>query len=202
MKNSLKTALNAALTAMLLMGSVLTTAVAAEGKAMKLEFTNLPIRRVSVTGNTKVIIIQGNSDWVTMDDDDMDKVSLVQAGDELRISSTEKTPVTVTVHVREIFRIKASNTATVRTLGKFKVKYLQLMLKDNAVATIKANTESLYTVINDHASLELMGSTQTHYLKTDGMAKLKADKFAALVIQPDSSENTSLVMNTGIKPKK
>ncbi|WP_158798690.1 GIN domain-containing protein [Pedobacter sp. L105] len=201
MKNSLKTKLHLALTAIMLMGSVL-TAAAALSKEVTVGAPNLPIRRITVTGNTKVIVIQSSTDWVMMDDDDIDKVSLKQAGDELRISSTEKTPVTVTVHVREIFRITAANTASIRTLGKLKMRYLQLILKDEAVAMIKTTTESLYSVINDHASLELLGSTQTHILRANRLAKLKTDKFAAVVTQPDSSGTEDLAMNSGLKPKK
>lgn len=35
-----------------------------------MELTGVPFIRIVVTGNTRVIIIQSNSDWVTMDDDE------------------------------------------------------------------------------------------------------------------------------------
>ena len=190
MKNSLKSLLFIALTIMVWSASVLNSTAAEKS----MELTGVPFRRIVVTGNTRVIIIQSSSDWVTMDDDDISKVSVTQRGDELRINSTEKIPVIVTVHVKELFRIVALNTSGVTTLGKLEVKYLQVMMSDTAVARVKTNTESIYTVINGHASLALLGSTHKHVLSQSGTVKLDTSKFAALATTVDTTD-TRLVMN-------
>lgn len=141
------------------------------------------IKKVVVTGNANVVLIQGADETVKMEEADLSKVSLKQIGGTLTISSTEISPVTVTVYVKDIYRIDASGKASVQTLGKFNMKNLQVLLKDNATARVKATTESLYTVIDDHAKLELIGKSANHVSKLAGLAKLDTDKFAALTTE-------------------
>jgi len=126
MKKSLETVLSIILTVFLLSASFITPA-SAEIKKIDLASGNQDIRRINVTGNVRVTIIQGNSFWVAMEAEDTGKVSFKQTGNELRVSSTEKKPVNVTVHIAELFRITASNTAEVRSLGKLNLKFLQLI---------------------------------------------------------------------------
>lgn len=189
MKTSLKALFATAMTAVVLSSSVLTSVAAEKSRELKVMTANNEIKKVIVTGNTKVFLVQSKTEYVTMEEGDMDKVTVKQIGNELRISSSEKSPVTVTVYVRDIFRVDASNTCVVKTIGTFNLKYLQLILKDDAVARIKANTESLYTVINGHSNLELLGSTGKHILKHNGIGKLNADKFAALETHREPTED-------------
>lgn len=67
-------------------------------------------------------------------------------------------------------------------------------MSDTAVARVKTNTESIYTVVNDHASLALLGSTHKHVLSQNGMVKVDTSKFAALATTVDTTD-TRLVMN-------
>ncbi|WP_158799267.1 GIN domain-containing protein [Pedobacter sp. L105] len=138
------------------------------------------IKKVVVTGNTKVILIQAAAESVNVDEADLNKVSVKQLGNTLTISSAEKNPVTVVVYVKDIYRIDASGKSSVNTAGKFAVKALQVMLKGDASARVKVKTESLYTVINDHANLQLIGTSDNHISKISGLAKMDTNKFAAL----------------------
>jgi len=200
MKTSVKTLVSAAMTAILLSASVLTSTAAVKSGEFKMMIANQEIKKVIVTGNTKVFLVQSSTEWVSMDEGDLNKVSVKQIGNELHISSTESSPVSVTVYVKDLFRIDASNAVEVRTVGKFNLKYLQLILKDEAVARVKANTESLYTVINDHANLELLGSTGNHILKTDGVATLNTEKFAA--VQTNIVPSEDVVAMNGHRAKR
>jgi len=189
MKTSLKTVVTTALTALVLSTSVFTSFAAEKVNTMDVNPFNPEIKRVIVSGNVKVLLVQSFYEQVAVEDGYADKVSVKQVGHTLTVNSNEKNPVTVTVYVYEPYRIVASDKATVRTVGKFDVKHLQVMLKGDAVAYIKAKTESLYTVVNDRADLELHGSTANHIIKSDGLAKLRTDNFAALKIDRVAPEN-------------
>jgi len=180
MKTSLKNLVAIALTAIVLSTSVFTSVAAENVKFFGMAAVNPEIKKVVVTGNVKVLLIQSNREWVSLEEDQMEKVSIKQIGHTLTLSSTEKEPVMLTVYVSDPYRIDVSNNACVRTIGTFNVKHLQVMVKDNAVAYVKAKTESIYTVVNGNADLELGGSTANHIIKTDGIAKLKTENFAAL----------------------
>ena len=184
---TLKTLLSSTLTAVLLSATVLTSnAAEVIVSPTAMSVANPDIKKIIVTGNTRVFIVQNNREWVSMNDEDLSKVSVKQVGHTLTISSSEHNPVEVTVYVKDIYRIDASNTASVKTVGKLNMKFLQVMLRDNATARIKTNTESLYTAIDGHANLELLGATAKHIVKTKGRAVLKADKFAALTTSSES----------------
>jgi hypothetical protein len=209
---TLKTLLSSTLTAVLLSATVLTSnAAEVIVSPTAMSVANPDIKKIVVTGNTRVFIVQDNRESVSMNDEDLSKVSVKQVGNTLTISSSEHNPVDVTVYVKDIYRIDASNTAVVKTVGKLNVEFLQVMLKDNAAAHIKTNTESLYTVIGDHANLELLGATAKHIVKTNGSAVLKADKFAALTTSRESIDadvamnaelaNAELIVNRSLRSK-
>jgi len=144
---------------------------------------NPDIKKVVVTGNTVVYLIQGKRDWVSVEGIAMDKVSIKQIGHTLTIHSSEADPVVLTVYVKDIYRIDASGQAKVSTTGNFNLQNLQVMLKDKATARVRATTESLYTAVGDNAKLELVGKTNRHIVKANGTDQLKMDKFAALDTQ-------------------
>ncbi|MGY0039236.1 GIN domain-containing protein [Pedobacter sp. NJ-S-72] len=95
------------------------------------------------------------------------------------MGSNEKTPVTVTVYVKDLYRISALNNADVRTVGTFNLAYLQVILRDHAVAHIKAKTESMYTDMDGEANLDLAGATESHTIKNAGIGSLKTERLAA-----------------------
>lgn len=180
MKTALKTMVSTALTALVLSASAFTLVAAANVKTPEAFKSAQEIKKIVITGNVKVMLIQSDNEQVTLDQENLDKVSIKQIGYTLTIASNEKNPVTVTVYAYNPYRIDASNNTSVTTVGRFDVQHLQVMLKDNAFASIKAKTESLYTVVDGHANLELKGSTANHIIKKEGFATLKTEDFAAL----------------------
>ena len=191
MKTLINTVLKSSSVAILLVASLFSLNASSATVPVDRGAMNTDIKRVIVTGSTKVLLIQSASESVTVDEFDVAKVSLKQVGNTLTISSSEKYPVTVTVYVKDIYRIDASGKANVNTAGTFNVKFLQVMLKDDATARVKAKTESLYTVINDNAHLQLIGASASHIVEIAGLAKMDTNKFAAL-----KTENRSLLAVT------
>jgi hypothetical protein len=185
---TLKTLFATALTAIFLSATAFASVAAVRGTMIEIRSANPDIKKVVVRGNLKVFIVQSPSEWISMDENDQSLVSIKQIGNTLTISSSDEKPVTLTVYVKELYRIDAADNSVVKTLGKFNVNYLQVMLKDNAMARIKANTRSIYTVIDDHANLELQGNTDKHIAKTNGVATLNTEKFAALITNHEEPE--------------
>lgn len=148
--------------------------------AMEVMEAKMPIHKVVVRGNVKVYIIQGKNESVSMEEQYMDQVSIKQVGTSLMIAGNTKDPIEVTVHVNDIYRIDAADEAVVSTLGKLKLKNLQVFLRDEAVAKINTNTESLYTLVNQGANLILKGSTDHHTLNYAGLKNISSTKFVAL----------------------
>ena len=194
MKNLLKTLATSAMTAIVLSATVFSSIAAEKVVPIEKVSTKMDIKRVIVQGNTKVRLVQSKSEWVSVEESEMDKISVKQTGNTLTINSSEKTPVMVTVYVKDIYRICALNNAEVSTSGTFNLPYLQVILRDNAVANIKANTESMYTDMNGVGSLDLAGSTESHTIRNSGLGSLKMDKLAALKTENLSAES-SLAMN-------
>lgn len=136
--------------------------------------------KVIVSGNVKVVLIQSKIQRVLMyEDHNKETTAIVQKGNSLYISSTEKQPVNIVVYIKDLHRIDACNKASVSTRGKFTSRALQVFLKDGATAFVNGDTESLYTVIKDHSELRLRGSSKDQLLVKGKVAKLKADSFAA-----------------------
>ncbi|MFD2287153.1 hypothetical protein GJU39_20980 [Pedobacter petrophilus] len=136
--------------------------------------------KVIISGNVEVTLIQSGNERISYADDNTGNVKVMQYGSELKISSADQGPAKIIVYVKDIYRVQASGDAVVKTEGKLDVKYLQLILKDHAVASINAKTESLYTIIEDHADLKLSGSTNSHSVVMSNTPKLNLDRFAAL----------------------
>jgi len=180
MKTLFNTVLKSGSIAIILLASVFSLTATAATVTAEMGINNQDIKKVIITGNTKVILIQGPKEHVTMDELDLEKVSLKQVGNTLTISSNESSPVTVFVYVKDIYRIDASDNSSVRTSGNFNLENLQVMLKDDASARVKATTGSLYTTINDRAKLELIGTSESHVSRLAGLAKMDTDKFAAV----------------------
>ena len=180
MKTLFNTVLKSGSIAIILLASVFSLTATAATFTAEMGINNQDIKKVIITGNTKVILIQGPKEHVTMDELDLEKVSLKQVGNTLTISSNESSPVTVFVYVKDIYRIDASDNSSVRTSGNFNLENLQVMLKDDASARVKATTGSLYTTINDRAKLELIGTSESHVSRLAGVAKMDIDQFAAL----------------------
>ncbi|CAM4095930.1 hypothetical protein SAMN06265348_103510 [Pedobacter westerhofensis] len=196
---TLKTLLASAFTAIVLSATVLASTAAARGTTIDIRSANPDIKKVVVKGNLRVFVVQSNSEWISMDEEDRDQVSIKQVGNTLTVGTELKRPVSITVYVKDIYRIDASDQACVKTIGKFNVKYLQVMLSDNATARIKASTHSIYTVVHDQADLELLGTTEKHIIRTHGTATMNTERLAALVTshEPADTETAMIKDATG-----
>lgn len=138
------------------------------------------INKIVVSGNVEVFVVQALTESVKVYDSYYSKNALVQQKDGvLRISSFEKERLAVTVYVRNISAIEASDNSIVKTYGKVNFLSLDVLLKDKATADINANTVNLYTTVKDNASLKLSGSTEEHYALMSTSAKMTTGNFVA-----------------------
>lgn len=197
MKTSINNLLKTALFVSVLFSSIITFNAAAATVAVNPGTVNPDIKKVMVKGNARVIIIQDTKDFIKVDESDMGKVSIKQTGHTLSISADQRNPITVFLHVKDLYRIEASDKANVSTSGKIKTKNLQVILKDYAVAQVKANTESLYTLITGQADLKLLGNTAEHIAQSGNETRMNTQRFAAVKTQKvDPTEKTIAYSNT------
>lgn len=135
------------------------------------------IKKIIIKGNAKVLLIQRDKEEVVIRDAyNPDKTSVTVKGISLLINSMEKEPLTVVVYAKSPFRIEASNNSSVRTIGKFNVPYLQVFVNDQARADVNTYTQSLYTRVNQLATLQMSGTSDEHFMVRSSNAKLKMDK--------------------------
>ncbi|QPH39729.1 GIN domain-containing protein [Pedobacter endophyticus] len=192
MKTSIKTLIAISLTAMVMSTSVATASVSTSGVASVNSPKTNNFRRITVKGNVELTIIQGSTTSIAYADDNYGSAKVMQEGDNLKISSSGKDVTKMIVYVKELYRIQASENATVKTEGKLDTQFLQVFLKGSAKADINSNTEGLYTVIEDNAYLTLSGSTDDHTLVMGKTQKLTIDKFAALKTTISSIETAAI----------
>ncbi|MBC8984210.1 hypothetical protein H9X96_00305 [Pedobacter sp. N36a] len=77
-----------------------------------------------MTGNANVILIQGNTEGVNADDEiQAGSNSIQQKGYTLYINSTDKS--TIYVHLKDLQRIDAAETATIKTRGSLTWLYFR-----------------------------------------------------------------------------
>jgi hypothetical protein len=195
MKTSIKTLISAALVAIVLTSSAFTP-VSADSKSplnttRRIEASNF--KKIIVSGNVDLLLVQNNKSGVIVNEDSrFAKLRVTQQGNTLRISSNQSERIEVTVYVNDIFRIEASEDATVKTFNKLNVQYLQVFLHDNAMADLNTQTESLYTVIDGRSKLNLSGGTNHHALSMNRISTLSMKDFFAL--KSEVSGHDALVM--------
>jgi hypothetical protein len=106
----------------------------------------------------------------------------------------------VAVYVRNLSTVEASGNATVKTHGKVNFLSLDVVLKENASATIDATTMNLYTVVADSASLSLSGTSADYYAVLSAAAKLNLDNFNADNSSINASNPMIAKVRTKVKP--
>jgi hypothetical protein len=191
MKTSLKT-----LFAVILGCVILANVSAVQATETNKHFTTISsvknISKIVVSGNVKLILIQSAMESVNVYDNYYGKNALVQQqGNTLRISSFEKSPLSVVVFVNNLDAITASNQSTVKTIGKFHLLNLDLKLQDEASADIDANMVNLFSSVEDRADLKLCGSADTHTVVMADLGSLNMDKFVA--------DDTSITASRAVK---
>jgi len=181
MKNSIKNlAVALTLTGVVLTASAFTSKAAENTQQVTVLGEVKKVNKINVSGNVELILVQSADESVKVYDNYFSKNALVQQKNgELRISSFNKEILTVVVYVSNLNEINASNTATVRTFGKFNTLDLDVNLKDNATATLNTNTISLSTNVSGSANLTLTGSTTAYNAVLGSVAKVNMDKFTA-----------------------
>ncbi|UKT65111.1 GIN domain-containing protein [Pedobacter mucosus] len=188
MKNSIQNLIASSLTAIVLTSTLFTTSVSAVESSKIKVAAPVSVKRVYVKGNVEITLIQRVTEGVTYSDDNTGNAKIVQDGDILRISSTDKNVAKLVVYVKDIYRIEASENAVIKTNGKISIKFLQVFLNGNAHADLNTSTEGLYTIIKDNAELKLSGSTDNHSLVMGKTSKLTIERFAALKTNISATE--------------
>jgi hypothetical protein len=179
MKTSLKT-LFAVILGCVIIANVSTVQATETNKNFTTISSVKNISKIVVTGNVKLILIQASKESVNVYDNYYGKNALVQQqGNTLRISSFEKTPLSVVVFVNNLDAISASNQSTVKTVGKFRLLNLDVTLKDQASANIDANMVSLVSLVKDEADLKLCGSADRHTVVMSDLGSLNMDQFVS-----------------------
>jgi hypothetical protein len=139
------------------------------------------IKQIILTGNVRVTLIQSNYESVVIQQDyDHEKTVVKMVGNSLLINSQEHIPISVTVYAKAPYRIKASNTSCINTVGTLNVKNLQIMLSDKAKANVSTLTNSLYTLIKDDSRLRISGISQEHFANYDSSSQIKMDRLVCL----------------------
>jgi hypothetical protein len=169
----------------LLTGIILLTNTAAVQAAEPVPYiTNLgsvkDIKKIVVSGNVNLLLVQDSKESVKVYDKYYSKNARVQQqGGTLRISSFADRPLSIVVFVKELSAIEANNQSKVRTEGCFQLLNLDVKLKDNATAAIKAKTVSLFTSVKGASTLRIAGTTDQHAIEMCDLGSLTMDQFAA-----------------------
>lgn len=190
MKTAIKTLFATALTATVLISSAFSTSAKdltpaqpdiKNGAAFKSAAANVTFNKVMVSGNAKVILVQGNREEINSFDEITENHTTVTIkGYTLYIHSNEDRPATIYVYVKDLQRITASNTASVKTKGNFDLKVLQIFLKDTAKANVNAKVGSLYTDMQGQASLKMSGSSSEQMMAGNTNSKVDLNDFIVL----------------------
>jgi len=197
MKTLTQTLFAAALTAVVLTSSAMTTFAAEPVKTVTTSPSLAGFNKIWVSGNVKIILTQGDKEVVSGTDGyDSSKTSVLSKGQTLYINSTESGMVTLNITVKDLQRVEAYGQSVVVTSNNFNVKNLQLFLNQSATAKIKTTAESLYTIVKDDAVLKLNGTAGQSTMVATNMKNVKMADFASLRSESYSSEAIMAAENT------
>ena len=189
MKTLAKTLFAAALTAVVLTSSAMTTFAAEPVQTITTSPSVAGFNKIWVSGNVKIVLTQGNKEVVSGTDSyDSEKTSVLSKGQTLYINSTESGMVTLNITVKDLQRVEAYGQSVVVTSNNFNVKNLQLFLNQSATAKIKTTAESLYTIVKDDAVLKLNGTAGQSTMVATNMKNVKMADFASLRSESYASE--------------
>jgi hypothetical protein len=181
MKTLTQTLFAAALTAVVLTSSAMTTFAAEPLKTVKTAPSTAGFNKIWVSGNVKIVLTQGDKEGVIGTYNyDSAKTSVLSKGQTLYINSMESSQVTLNITVKDLQRVEAYGQSVVETTNNFDVKNLQLFLNQSASAKIKTTAESLYTVVKEDAVLKLNGTADQSTVIASNMKNVKRNGFASL----------------------
>ncbi|TCD16863.1 hypothetical protein EZ456_23920 [Pedobacter psychrodurus] len=182
MKTSIKT-LIAMASAVIALTAILPTSLWATEKTETMFYKTPNFRRIVIKGNVEVMLVQRANVGIAYADDNAGNVKVTQQGEVLRITGLNKETCKLVIYVNDIYRIEADQNAVVKTEAKLTTKFLQIILKGNAVADIDTSCEGLYTEILDNSALKLKGNTDRHTLIMGKAPNLTIDHFAAALTE-------------------
>lgn len=134
--------------------------------------------KIWVAGNVKIVLTQSDKEGVTAGEGFNAELTSVQSkGQTLYINSMADGQVTINIAVKDLQRIEAAGSAVVVMNNNFDLNCLQLFLSQNAKVKVNAAVGSLYTVINDAATLKMNGSAEEHTLMASNMGNIKFGDF-------------------------
>ncbi|MEJ7558016.1 MAG: DUF2807 domain-containing protein [Pedobacter sp.] len=189
MKNLTKTLFAAALTAVVITSSAMTTFATEPVAAKTTTYSAEGFNKIWVSGNVKIVLTQGdNQSVVGTSNYDSTKTSVLSKGQTLFINSMESSQVTLNITVKDLQRVEAYGQSVVITSNNFDVSNLQLFLNQSATANIKTTVGSLYTVVNDKAVLKLNGTADKSTMVAINMKNVKLRNFASLRSESYASE--------------
>lgn len=137
------------------------------------------IKKLVIKGNVEVTVSQQPKAKALFTNEGLGDVVVKKVGNTLFIDSKNSAQASkITVYVDDIYRIDASGEAVVNT-GLLNLKYLQVFLAGNATLDLNAQTESLYTVMKNTSALTLKGSTDSHIINMEKLARVTLDGFTA-----------------------
>jgi len=190
MKTSIKTLIIMVAALITLTATQTTNLRAAE--INKTDFDQLPnFRKIVIKGNVEVVLVQRQTVGISYADDNAGDAKVTQKGEMLCISNRDNEKCKLIIFVHDIYRIEADENAVVKTEAKLSIKFLQIILKDNAFADINTSCEGLYTKILDSSTLKLKGNTNYHALVMGKAPNLTINGFVSAqtdVTQVETSE--------------
>ncbi|MEH3112308.1 GIN domain-containing protein [Pedobacter terrae] len=137
-------------------------------------------RKIVIRGNIEVTLVQQPKIGISYTNDNQGKVKVTQQGEVLNIINADTEKCKLIVYISDIYRIEANENAIVKTEARLSTKFLQIILKDNAIADIETSSEGLYTEILDNSTLKLKGNTNHHALVMGKAPSLIIDGFASV----------------------
>ncbi|MET4081907.1 hypothetical protein ABIB40_001858 [Pedobacter sp. UYP30] len=180
MKTQIKNLIAASFTVLLLGGTVLSLSASPIKNIITKTTPIKPFKKITVTGNVQVTIIQIGKEGVSYADDSNGTAKVTQQGDLITISPADNGMAKVIVYVKDIYRITGDDNALVKTEGLLETTYLQVFLNGNAKADLNTTTSGLCTILADSSTLSLSGATASHSLAKSTQSVLKIGRFAAL----------------------
>jgi len=190
MKTSIKTIFATGLIALATISSATVYAVnpvnetSVSASAVKISSIN----KLKISGNVEVTIIQNSKSNVLYTNEGNEDVSVKKVGSSIYVSSKNKNQAgKITIYVDDIYRIEASENASVLANNLLTLKYLQVYITDNAYVKLNAKTENLYTAITGSSKLDLKGSTDLYTINMDKSSKISLNRFQSKQTDMQSS---------------
>ncbi len=145
-------------------------------------------KRVYVSGNVDVTLVQDLESKQLYQKEG--KAKIYTEGDAVYVEGKKGNErAQVTLYVGEIYRVDVSGNASVNSKNTLNTRFLQVILSDQAKATINSRTEGLYTKLKNEAELTLNGITRHHTITTNSLAVLNTKNLRAVQVELEKRES-------------